>query len=120
MTLPSGTVTFLFTDVEGSTRLLHELGAEEYAAALAEHRLPIREACSRHEGVEVDTRVLARSEALREEIGGVQYAWIAELNEGTLAIVRAELDEAALAEAWEDGRALTLDEAVALALAAVE
>ena len=26
--LPSGTVTFLFTDVEGSTRLLHELGAE--------------------------------------------------------------------------------------------
>jgi tetratricopeptide (TPR) repeat protein len=65
-------------------------------------------------------RVLARSEALREEIGGVQYAWIAELNEGTLAIVRAELDEAALAEAWEEGRALTLDDAVALALAAVE
>src|SRR5207248_3922132 len=28
--LPSGTVTFLFTDVEGSTKLLHELGAEEY------------------------------------------------------------------------------------------
>jgi hypothetical protein len=36
--LPTGTVTFLFTDVEGSTRLLHELGAEAYAAALAEHR----------------------------------------------------------------------------------
>ena len=29
--LPSGTVTFLFTDVEGSTRLLHELGAKAYA-----------------------------------------------------------------------------------------
>jgi class 3 adenylate cyclase len=29
--LPTGTVTFLFTDVEGSTRLLHELGAEAYA-----------------------------------------------------------------------------------------
>ena len=29
--LPSGTVTFLFTDVEGSTKLLHELGAEAYA-----------------------------------------------------------------------------------------
>jgi class 3 adenylate cyclase len=28
--LPSGTVTFLFTDVEGSTKLLHDLGAEEY------------------------------------------------------------------------------------------
>jgi hypothetical protein len=42
--LPSGTVTFLFTDVEGSTRLLHELGAEAYAEALAEHRRLIREA----------------------------------------------------------------------------
>ena len=54
--LPSGTVTFLFTDVEGSTRLLHELGAEGYAEALAEHRRVIREACTRHEGVEVDTQ----------------------------------------------------------------
>ena len=42
--LPSGTVTFLFTDVEGSTRLLHELGAEAYAEALAEHRRVLREA----------------------------------------------------------------------------
>ena len=54
--LPRGTVTFLFTDVEGSTRLLHELGAEEYAAALAEHRRVIRDACSAHGGVEVDTQ----------------------------------------------------------------
>ena len=36
--LPTGTVTFLFTDVDGSTKLLHELGAEGYAEALAEHR----------------------------------------------------------------------------------
>ena len=41
---PTGTVTFLFTDVEGSTRLLRELGAEAYADALAEHRRVIREA----------------------------------------------------------------------------
>lgn len=61
-------------------------------------------------------RVLARSEALREEIGGPQYSWIAELNVGTLAMVRAQLDEAAFAEAWEEGKALTLDEAVAVAL----
>ncbi len=54
--LPSGTVTFLFTDVEGSTRLLHELGAEGYAEALAEHRRLIREACARQGGVEVDTQ----------------------------------------------------------------
>jgi class 3 adenylate cyclase len=33
---PVGTVTFLFTDVEGSTKLLHELGAEQYAQALTE------------------------------------------------------------------------------------
>jgi hypothetical protein len=44
--LPSGTVTFLFTDVEGSTKLLHELGSEGYADALAEHRRVIRDACA--------------------------------------------------------------------------
>jgi predicted ATPase len=54
--LPRGTVTFLFTDVEGSTRLLHEFGAEAYAEALAEHRLVIREACTAEGGVEVDTQ----------------------------------------------------------------
>jgi predicted ATPase len=54
--LPSGTVTFLFTDVEGSTRLLHELGAAAYAEALAEHRRVLREAFARHGGVEMDTQ----------------------------------------------------------------
>ena len=53
--LPTGTVTFLFTDIEGSTRLLHELG-EAYADALAEHRRVLREAFARHGGVEVDTQ----------------------------------------------------------------
>src|SRR5690348_7500660 len=41
--LPTGTVTFLFTDIEGSTRLLHELG-ERYADVLAEHRRTLRNA----------------------------------------------------------------------------
>jgi len=54
--LPSGTVTFLFTDVEGSTKLLHELGADEYAEALAEHRRILREAFGAYGGVEVDTQ----------------------------------------------------------------
>ena len=54
--LPRGTVTFLFTDIEGSTRLLHELGAERYAAALDEHRRVVRDACARQDGVEVDTQ----------------------------------------------------------------
>ncbi len=54
--LPRGTVTFLFTDIEGSTRLLHELGAEAYADALAEHRRVLRDAFLRNGGVEVDTQ----------------------------------------------------------------
>jgi class 3 adenylate cyclase len=54
--LPTGTVTFLFTDVEGSTLLLNELGAERYGDALADHRAVIREACTRNGGVEVDTQ----------------------------------------------------------------
>jgi len=53
--LPSGTVTLLFTDIEGSTRLLDELG-ERYAKVLSEHRRALRDACSRHGGVEVDTQ----------------------------------------------------------------
>jgi len=53
--LPTGTVTFLFTDIEGSTKLLHELG-DDYADALAEHRRVLREAFDRHGGVEVDTQ----------------------------------------------------------------
>lgn len=54
--LPSGTVTFFFTDVEGSTTLLHELGAGAYAKELAEHRRVLRQACAAHGGVEVDTQ----------------------------------------------------------------
>ncbi len=54
MTCHSGTLTFLFTDIEGSTKLLRELG-EAYAAALSEHRRVLREAFERHGGFEVDT-----------------------------------------------------------------
>ena len=54
--LPSGTVTFLFTDVEGSTKLLHDLGPDAYAKALADHRRALREAFTRQGGVEVDTQ----------------------------------------------------------------
>ena len=54
--LPRGTVTFLFTDIEGSTRMLHELGADDYASALAEHRRVLRDAFERNGGVEIDTQ----------------------------------------------------------------
>jgi predicted ATPase/class 3 adenylate cyclase len=54
--LPSGLVTFLFTDIEGSTNALHELGAERYATALDDHRRAVRAAFVHHGGVEVDTQ----------------------------------------------------------------
>jgi predicted ATPase/class 3 adenylate cyclase len=54
--LRSGTVTLLFTDVEGSTRLLHELGADAYAQELNQHRRVLRAAFAAHGGIEVDTQ----------------------------------------------------------------
>ena len=53
--LPAGTVTLLFTDIEGSTRLLRELG-EEYVDVLDEHRRVVRGAVAAHAGTEVDTQ----------------------------------------------------------------
>jgi class 3 adenylate cyclase len=53
--LPTGTVTFLFTDIVGSTQLLRQ-GREGYAAALAAHRRLLRAAFAAHDGREVDTQ----------------------------------------------------------------
>jgi predicted ATPase/class 3 adenylate cyclase len=53
--LPTGTVTFLFTDIEGSTKLLSELG-DAYGDILSEHRSLLREAFAANAGVEVDTQ----------------------------------------------------------------
>src|SRR5436189_3697847 len=53
--LPQGTVTLLFTDVEGSTKLVHELG-DAYAAVLADHRRLVRDAVAAAGGYEVDSR----------------------------------------------------------------
>ena len=54
MTLPTGTVTFLFADVEGSTRLVRELGEAVWAEALAAYRATVEERCSEHGGRLVD------------------------------------------------------------------
>jgi YVTN family beta-propeller protein len=53
--LPTGTVTFLFTDIEGSTRLEREL-RERYGDVLAEHQRLLRQAFAAHDGQEVDTQ----------------------------------------------------------------
>ena len=54
VSLPTGTVTFLFTDIEGSTRLLHQL-SEGFAEVLEAHNRLIREATSAHAGTEIST-----------------------------------------------------------------
>jgi class 3 adenylate cyclase len=51
--LPSGTVTFAFTDIEGSTSLLKQLG-DDYATVLADHRRLVRDAFTTYDGVEID------------------------------------------------------------------
>jgi class 3 adenylate cyclase len=54
-TLPGGTVTFVFTDIEGSTRLLQELG-DEYADVARAHRRIVRDAFGARGGTEIDTQ----------------------------------------------------------------
>ncbi|HLA24496.1 MAG TPA: hypothetical protein VJ206_03805 [bacterium] len=174
--LPSGTVTFLFTDVEGSTKLLRDLGAEAYAATLALHRrhgtlhrelgdawgtaysqfllggayallegrvqdaIPrLTEAIRIHRtlgdvletgvdlcrlayalavagSAETAARALSCAEGLYERSGARMPSWMAGINERTRTAIRTQLDEGAVAAAWERGRALTPDDAVALAL----
>jgi len=53
--LPSGAVTFLFSDIEGSTRLVKAL-RERYAQVLADHRRLVRAAIARQAGHEIDTQ----------------------------------------------------------------
>ena len=53
--LPGGTVTFVFTDIAGSTELLKRLG-DRYAEALADHRRIVREAFGARGGEEIDTQ----------------------------------------------------------------
>jgi class 3 adenylate cyclase len=55
-TLPGGTVTFVFTDIEGSTKLLQELGDEEYGRVSGDHRRLVRETFGAHGGTEIDTQ----------------------------------------------------------------
>jgi class 3 adenylate cyclase len=54
--LPSGTVTFLFTDIEGSTGLLKALGRDRYGEVLADQERLLRAAFAAHQGQVVDTQ----------------------------------------------------------------
>jgi peptide/nickel transport system substrate-binding protein len=89
--LPSGTVTFLFTDVEGSTRLLKQL-RDRYGQVLAEHRRILRAAFEEHGGQEIDTQGDAFFVAFRK---------------ATDAALAAGAAQRALSEhAWPDGTEL--------------
>ena len=90
VTQPTGTVTLLFTDVEGSTLLLERLGAERFAEALTLHRRVLREAFARHGGYEVD------------EEGD---AFFVAFSRAADAVAAADESQRALAEAeWPEGQ----------------
>jgi class 3 adenylate cyclase len=54
--LPGGTVTFVFTDIEGSTQLLQELGDEDYGRVSSDHRRLVRDTFGARGGTEIDTQ----------------------------------------------------------------
>ena len=86
--LPSGTITFLFTDIEGSTRLLQQLG-EKYAMLLLEQQRIVREACAAHQGSVVGTA------------GDSFFVAFGSAADGVNAAVQSQ--RALTAHAWPDG-----------------
>lgn len=86
--LPSGAVTFLFTDVEGSTRVLKQL-RDQYADVLAEHQRLLRAAFESHGGYEVDTQ------------GDAFFVAFSNARDALLAAVDGQ--QALAAHHWPDG-----------------
>jgi class 3 adenylate cyclase len=89
--LPSGTVTFVFSDIEGSTGLLKRLG-DRYAELIGEHRRLVRETFGAHGGVEIDTQGDAFFFAFARARDAVA---------GAVAVQRAHADHA-----WPDDEAV--------------
>jgi class 3 adenylate cyclase len=87
-TLPSGTVTFVFSDIEGSTALLKRLG-DRYGDVLADHRRLMREALGTGGGVEIDTQ------------GDAFFFAFARARDAVAASVEAQRAHAA--HRWPDG-----------------
>jgi len=87
--LPTGTVTFLFSDIEGSTRLVQEVGPDVFRATLEDHHRLLRDVFSAHGGVERGTQ-------------GDSFAVI--FREGPAAVAAAVAAQRALSEhAWPPG-----------------
>jgi predicted ATPase/class 3 adenylate cyclase len=86
--LPQGTVTFFFTDVEGSTRMVRELGDESWAGLLQTHRELVRSAVLKHNGHEFGTQ------------GDAIFAAFAKATDATAAAIAAQ--QALQAHDWPD------------------
>jgi predicted ATPase/class 3 adenylate cyclase len=89
--LPAGTVTFLFSDIEGSTQLLRALG-DRYVEVVKQHRELLREAFARHGGTEVDTQ------------GDALFAAFSRAQDGVAAAADAQRSLAS--SRWPEGTAL--------------
>src|SRR5215472_2867446 len=90
--LPTGTVTFLFTDIEGSTTLIQRLGDRRYAEVLGEHQRLLRDAFAKGNGQEIDTQ---------------GDAFLVAFSRARDALATAVAAQRALAKhAWPDGAAL--------------
>ncbi|HEV2460376.1 MAG TPA: helix-turn-helix domain-containing protein, partial [Ktedonobacterales bacterium] len=87
--LPTGTVTFLFTDIEGSTRLLQQLGSSQYAVVQAQQRHLLQGVLLEHSGHEVDSQ------------GDSCFSAFATAGEAVAATVAAQRSFAA--QAWPAG-----------------
>src|SRR5919197_5180917 len=85
---PSGAVTFLFTDIEGSTRLVKQL-RDRWGDVLAEHQRLLRAAFEAHRGYEVDTQ------------GDAFFVAFGSARDGVLAAVEGQ--RALVSHEWPDG-----------------
>nr|MDP9481749.1 adenylate/guanylate cyclase domain-containing protein [Chloroflexota bacterium] len=89
---PSGTVTFLFSDIEGSSRLEQDLGTDSYANVLARHRAILRATFEAHGGAEQGTE------------GDSFFVVFSSATEALRAAIESQLGLAA--EVWPEGRAV--------------
>src|SRR5437764_5066314 len=89
--LPSGTITFLFTDIEGSTQLLKRLGGR-YATLLATHRQLLREAAAASGGSEMGSE------------GDAMFFWFPRVRQAVTAA--AESQRALARHDWDEGEAI--------------
>jgi non-specific serine/threonine protein kinase len=93
-------------------RIYHEIGSRQ---GVAQQLCRCADALAVAGWEAIATQLLACAEALHEELGTQLLPHLVVENERTLASIRRQLDHSAFAEAWEQGRALTADQAVALA-----